>query len=104
MGPGVMGLNPSMTPWGFASHQHSSLSSYIAAQQQQQQQQLQQQQQQLPRPVLPVELQGKRLSALDVDQVCSLVKSIQHINAGMLDTSCATILSNNITGRVLFNC
>jgi len=101
--PGVMGLNPSMTPWGFASHQHSSLSSYIAAQQQQQQQ-LQQQQQQLPRPVLPVELQGKRLSALDVDQVCSLVKSIQHINAGMLDTYCATILSNNITGRVLFNC
>jgi len=118
--PNMMGLNPGGLSWNYGPQglalqpqsQPNSLSSFLAAQQQQLsggyarqlQHQQSQQQQQLPRPVLPAELQGKCLSAMDVDQVSCLIKSIQFINAGMLDTYCATIASNNITGRVLYNC
>jgi ankyrin repeat-rich membrane spanning protein len=56
------------------------------------------------RPLLPAELQGLVLSALSVDQVCVLVRGIEHINLTMLDTYCATIAYNNITGRVLLHC
>jgi ankyrin repeat-rich membrane spanning protein len=56
------------------------------------------------RPLLPPELQGLVLSALGVEQVCLLVRSIEHINLTMLDTYCATIAYNNITGRVLLHC
>merc|ERR1719312_1442172 len=117
--PNMIGLNPGGLSWNYGPQglalqpqsQPNSLSSFLAAQQQQlsggyarQLQHQQSQQQQLPRPVLPSELQGKCLSAMDVDQVSCLIKSIQFINAGMLDTYCATIASNNITGRVLYNC
>jgi len=56
------------------------------------------------RPVLPPELQGLVLSVLSVEQTCLLVRSIEHINTAMLDTYCATISYNNITGRVLLHC
>ena len=56
------------------------------------------------RPLLPPELQGLVLSAFSVEQVCILVRGIEHINLTMLDTYCSTISYNNITGRVLLHC
>ena len=56
------------------------------------------------RPVLPAELQGLLLSNLSIDQVCTLVKTIEYMNPSMLETYCGTIAYNNINGRVLMNC
>merc|ERR1712168_146343 len=103
-----MGMNPGLQ-WNYSPQslnmQPASMPYMNMAALQQQQQQLSAgKSPQQPKLVLPVELQGKPLSSLDVEQVSCLVKSIQFINSSMLDTYCATIMSNNITGRVLANC
>jgi len=56
------------------------------------------------KPVLPNELKGLVLSELNVEQICTLLKSIDQLNPSMLETYCATITSNNVTGRVLTHC
>ncbi len=58
----------------------------------------------LPSIVLPHELQGLLLSNMSVEQVCTLLKTIEYINPSMLETYCGTIVYNNINGRVLMNC
>ena len=57
-----------------------------------------------PRPILPRELQGKVLSSFNLEQVCRLVSSIDGINNSMVETYCSSIVSNNITGKVLLYC
>jgi len=103
-----MGMNPGLqwnySPQSLGMQQASMPYMNMAALQQQQQQLSAGKSPRQPKLVLPAELKGKPLSSLDVEQVSCLVKSIQFINSGMLDTYCATIVSNNITGRVLANC
>ena len=57
-----------------------------------------------PRPRLPQELATLPLSSFTLDQVCLLFRSIEGINASMVDTYCHTVSSNNVSGRVLFHC
>ena len=56
------------------------------------------------RPRLPQELANLPLSSYTLEQVCLLFRSIEGINASMVDTYCHTISSNNVNGRVLFHC
>eukprot|EP00092_Neocalanus_flemingeri_P001634 GFUD01001744.1.p1 GENE.GFUD01001744.1~~GFUD01001744.1.p1 ORF type:complete len:1748 (+),score=397.63 GFUD01001744.1:305-5548(+) len=57
-----------------------------------------------PRPILPRELQGLVLSSFNLEQVSTLVRTIEGINTSMVDTYCASIMSNNVTGKVLLYC
>ena len=57
-----------------------------------------------PRPILPRELQGLVLSSFSLEQVCQLVRTVEGINSSMADTYCASIVANNITGKVLLYC
>jgi len=57
-----------------------------------------------PRPILPRELQGLVLSSFTLEQVCLLLRSIEGVNISMVDTYCASIISSNITGKVLLYC
>jgi len=57
-----------------------------------------------PRPILPRELQGLVLSSFNLEQVCRLVSTIDGINTSMVETYCSSIVSNNVTGKVLLYC
>jgi len=57
-----------------------------------------------PRPILPRELQGLVLSSFSLEQVCQLVRTVEGINSSMADTYCASIVANNISGKVLLYC
>ena len=58
----------------------------------------------ISRPVLPRELQGRVLSSFSLDNVCLLISNIEGINTSMVETYCASIISNNINGQVLLHC
>jgi len=100
--PNIMGMNAPLMPWSYGQH---SLPPYAAQQfMQQQQAQLKPYAALRQKPTLPAELQGLGLSSLTTEQVCTLIKGIQFLHANMMDTYCATVVTNNISGRVLSHC